>query len=191
MLIGNILPGASPGSRRKIDGIPSEWVPRLAGLCDAVLVEADGSRRLPFKAPAAHEPVIPAGATCVVAIAGADVLNRRLGGQVAHRIAELTALTGVQEGGAITPECVARVIGHRAVWGVGPAVRFVACLNKVDEGNGPDPVQRPVVDLVAQCVLDSGDADAVLLTGQGLSGADGSCGTRGRVESMRERGTCV
>ena len=48
-----------------------------------------------------------------------------------------------------------------------------------------------VVDLVAQCVLDSGDADAVLLTGQGLSGADGSCGTRGRVESMRERGTCV
>ena len=146
---------------------------------------------MPFKAPAAHEPVLPANATCVVAIAGADALNRKLDGQVAHRIAELSALTGVREGGLISPECVARVIGHRAVWGVDPSVRFVACVNKVDEATVSDPAQRLAADLVAQHVMNCGDADAILLAGQGVRGADGSCGARGRIESIFERSRSV
>ena len=60
-------------------------------------------------------------------------------------------------------------------------------------GGESTPVPSPPwdVDLVVHCILDRGDADAVLLTGQGVSGADGRCGERGRVESMHERGTCV
>ena len=48
----------------------------LAGLADYVLVEADGSRQLPLKAHAAHEPVIPQGCGQVIYLVGADGFNR-------------------------------------------------------------------------------------------------------------------
>ena len=47
---------------------PSSWL----ALVDHVLVEADGSRGHPAKAPAPHDPALPAGPTDVVAVIGAD-----------------------------------------------------------------------------------------------------------------------
>ena len=49
-----------------------------------VLVEADGSRMRPIKAPAAHEPVIPPDATLVIPVIGIDALDGPLD-KVAHR----------------------------------------------------------------------------------------------------------
>ncbi len=43
-----------------------------AGLFDSILVEADGARGKPLKAPAPHEPVLPSRADCVVAVVGAE-----------------------------------------------------------------------------------------------------------------------
>ena len=43
---------------------------------DNVVVEADGSRRLPFKAPAEFEPVIPSSSTLVISTIGADSLDQ-------------------------------------------------------------------------------------------------------------------
>eukprot|EP01051_Picozoa_sp_SAG22_P016883 SAG22_NODE_2484_length_2524_cov_14.986804_1_plen_209_part_00 len=73
-----------PGNRRVV-GIPPDWAGALlaAGCCDCVLVEADGSRKLPFKAPQAPtEPVLPTGlspaaeaALVVVAVAGMDAIG--------------------------------------------------------------------------------------------------------------------
>jgi molybdenum cofactor cytidylyltransferase len=51
---------------------------------DYVIVEADGSRMRPIKAPAAHEPVIPPEATLVIPVAGIDALDGPLD-KVAHR----------------------------------------------------------------------------------------------------------
>jgi molybdenum cofactor cytidylyltransferase len=51
---------------------------------DAVLVEADGSRMRPVKAPADHEPVLPAGTTLLVPVAGLDALDATLE-TAAHR----------------------------------------------------------------------------------------------------------
>jgi hypothetical protein len=48
-----------------------------AGCCDVVIVEADGARKLPFKAPAENEPVLPEGAAVVLVVAGADATGRR------------------------------------------------------------------------------------------------------------------
>ncbi|MCI6785078.1 MAG: putative selenium-dependent hydroxylase accessory protein YqeC, partial [Clostridiales bacterium] len=48
-----------PSAEGKL-GPPSLSFDALARLADYVLVEADGSRRLPLKAHAPHEPVIPA-----------------------------------------------------------------------------------------------------------------------------------
>lgn len=49
---------------------------RLMELADFVLVEADGSKRLPLKAHAGHEPVIPAESSLTVCVVGLSGLGR-------------------------------------------------------------------------------------------------------------------
>ena len=51
----------------------------------SLLVEADGARRLPLKAPAAHEPVIPAWASSVIVVAGLSGLGKPLSTDWVHR----------------------------------------------------------------------------------------------------------
>lgn len=70
--------GASRGSeRRKVEGVPPEWVDQLGrslpGLL--VLVEADGAAGHPLKAPAEHEPVLPGSTSLVLAVAGIDAVG--------------------------------------------------------------------------------------------------------------------
>ena len=64
----------------------------------AVLVEADGSRMLPVKAPAPHEPAMPASATIVLGLIGLDCLGRPMDGSTVHRPELFCALTGCDPG---------------------------------------------------------------------------------------------
>lgn len=50
----------------------------LLPCADIVLVEADGSKQLPCKLPAAHEPVILPECDIVIGVAGMDALGRTL-----------------------------------------------------------------------------------------------------------------
>lgn len=81
----------------------------LAGLADYVLVEADGSRQLPLKAHAAHEPVIPQGCGQVIYLVGADGFNRPIS-QVCHRPELFSKLTGTAPDSAVSPAIAARAI---------------------------------------------------------------------------------
>ena len=81
----------------------------LEQLADYVLVEADGSRRLPLKAHAPHEPVIPANAQRVVLVVGADGFGKPIC-DVCHRSERYSALCGVSENALVTPELEAALI---------------------------------------------------------------------------------
>ncbi len=81
----------------------------LAAIADHVLVEADGSRRLPLKAHAAHEPVVPACANQTILVVGASGLNRPIA-DVVHRPELFCALLGCDPTNLATPELVARVL---------------------------------------------------------------------------------
>lgn len=81
----------------------------LAALADFVLVEADGSRRLPLKAHAPHEPVIPANARRTVYVVGADGFGHPIR-QVCHRPERYAALCGAAEDDLVTPALEARVL---------------------------------------------------------------------------------
>lgn len=81
----------------------------LEQLADYVLVEADGSRRLPLKAHAPHEPVIPANAQRVVLVVGADGFGKPIR-DVCHRSERYAALCGVSENALVTPELEAALI---------------------------------------------------------------------------------
>lgn len=98
----------------KVAGYPPEAVDAMLerGLAEWIVVEADGAAGRPIKAPAAHEPVIPAGTGIVVALLGLECLGKPLSCEIAFRLAETEAATGVAPGEALTPEAIARLVRH-------------------------------------------------------------------------------
>jgi molybdenum cofactor cytidylyltransferase len=128
--------GATDPASGKAEGVSLYLFRRLREWCPGVCIvnEADGSRMRPFKAPAAHEPVIPAETTLVVPLVGADVFGRPLDAQHVHRPELVGALSGAAPGTPITPEIVARVLAHPEGGrkGVPAGARVVVVLNKVE-----------------------------------------------------------
>ena len=86
----------------------------LETLADYVLVEADGSKRLPLKAHASHEPVIPANSRKTVCVIGASGLGNPIR-EVVHRPELFCAVTGISPEDAATPELVASMLNHEAL----------------------------------------------------------------------------
>lgn len=88
---------------------PAEPLNELAQRFDYVLAEADGSKRLPLKAHAAWEPVIPATTANVVWVVGASGLGKPVA-EVVHRPELFCGRCGCEPTDAATPEHVARVL---------------------------------------------------------------------------------
>ena len=89
--------------------LPQQSIEQLTTLADYVLVEADGSRQLPLKAHAPHEPVIPDRADTVLAVVGIDGLNRPIR-EVAHRPERYAAICGCDPEAVVTPAMIAAVL---------------------------------------------------------------------------------
>ncbi len=81
-----------------------------------LVVEADGSAGRPVKAHAPHEPVIAAGAGCVVAVVGGWCVGAPLDAEHVHRPERFAALSDRELGAAVTASDVARVILHEDGW---------------------------------------------------------------------------
>eukprot|EP00929_Paragymnodinium_shiwhaense_P097054 TRINITY_DN58830_c0_g1_i1.p1 TRINITY_DN58830_c0_g1~~TRINITY_DN58830_c0_g1_i1.p1 ORF type:complete len:530 (-),score=45.80 TRINITY_DN58830_c0_g1_i1:358-1872(-) len=156
-------------------GVPPEWPLKLleAGVADVVVVEADGSRKLPFKAPRAPtEPVLPCGCEAVVAVAGLDVLGSILDETSVCRADVVSAVTGLALGARVGGLTVARVLADKTLWCQAlennGSIRFYAAINKVEGAAG-----RSTALVVAKAVLacdKKADLAGVLLTGPGPDG---------------------
>lgn len=97
----------------KITGPSAEEVDRLFGRtsADHVIVEADGAAGRLIKAPAEHEPVIPAASTTVVVVASIAAIGHPISA-VAHRPERVAALLGTEPGDRLTIEGLAAVLLH-------------------------------------------------------------------------------
>lgn len=119
----------------KVKGIHPSWVPALRPAWDFVLVEADGSRRLPLKAPGNHEPVLPPGTDLVVGVLGLDGLGRPMDARTVHRPERFAQVTGCGPGTLIEWEHLVALVRHTEGLFKGfkgaPAAR-VLLLNKLD-----------------------------------------------------------
>lgn len=73
-----------PAEAGKIAGLEDAQLQELAHVADILLIEADGSKRLPLKVPAAHEPVVPAGVDRIILVAGLSGIGESLS-QSCHR----------------------------------------------------------------------------------------------------------
>ena len=103
----------------------------LVRAADYVLVEADGSRGLPAKAHAAHEPVIPAEAERVILVLGADAFGKPIS-QVCHRPERFATLTGAAPDALLTPALWAGLISAE---GYGNVIYVNKCEAQADFEN--------------------------------------------------------
>lgn len=133
---GCIVAGGATESGRLLgvdDGVIAalrEQAPRAL-----VVANADGARMRSLKAPADHEPVIPAGVSLVVAVAGLDSLGAPLDDEAVFRLDLVAAVAGQPLGTRITAATIATVLasarGGRK--NVPPGVPFAVILNKADD----------------------------------------------------------
>jgi molybdenum cofactor cytidylyltransferase len=171
-----LLIGQADPVNGKAFGIRSEVIDALAasGHFDVILNEADGSRMRPFKAPATHEPAIPASTTLVVPVVGLDIVGQPLSDDTVHRANLVSQLSGQPLGQPISPATIAAVLCHPqgGLKNVPATARVVPLLNKLDglretetadsayslanlkTGMG-EPIYRLVAQLLAQPVIDS------------------------------------
>jgi molybdenum cofactor cytidylyltransferase len=103
-----------PDGKGRVYGASSELIASLhtrPGI-DVILIEADGSRSRPFKAPGEHEPVVPDATTILAPIVGLHAIGQILDEDHAHRSEIIAALTQQKLGSTITIETIARVLSH-------------------------------------------------------------------------------
>ncbi|WP_158095326.1 selenium cofactor biosynthesis protein YqeC [Collinsella sp. An2] len=98
---------------------PSLPLDKIAAVAEHVLVEADGSRGLPIKAHAPHEPVIPRHTRSLTVVVGLDGFGGTIAADV-HRPERFCALGEARPDDAVTPELVARVLSRELEGGAIP-----------------------------------------------------------------------
>ena len=132
LLLEPLLCLGKPSAEGKLSA-PDLSMATLSQLADYVLVEADGAKRLPLKAPAEHEPVIPRETRLVVAVAGLDGAGQPIR-EIAFRPVLYAALCGKSEREAVTERDIARVLAHQDGQrkNVPQSARFAVLLNKAD-----------------------------------------------------------
>ncbi|HWQ29998.1 MAG TPA: selenium cofactor biosynthesis protein YqeC [Negativicutes bacterium] len=106
--------GRSVSAEGKLLGVDPGFLDSLfeKRLFDCIIVEGDGSKGRPIKAPAAHEPVIPIHSTKVLGIIGMDSMGKPVSEAFVHRPELFCSITGCVEGDTIDAELVSRLVMH-------------------------------------------------------------------------------
>lgn len=123
----------TPAEKGKLSA-PKLSIAAMERLAEYVLLEADGAKRMPLKAPAEHEPVIPPETRLVIAVLGMDGIGKPIQ-ESAFRPERYAALTGKTVRDVVTAADAARVLTHSNGQrkDVTEAMRFCVLLNKADD----------------------------------------------------------
>lgn len=126
-----------------------------------LLLEADGSRSIPLKAPGEHEPPIPAWARQVIVVVGASALGKPLNEQTVFRAGRFAELTGLQEGEMITIESMRDMLLHP----LGGLKNIPAgALKAVLFNQAEDPEDQAIIQYIVPDLL-AGGYDRVIVGG--------------------------
>lgn len=79
---------------------------------DKVILEADGSRRLPLKGWSPHEPVILSETTATIAVIPISAIGLRISEETVQRLPLFTVLTSAETGDALQISHLKRLIEH-------------------------------------------------------------------------------
>lgn len=112
---GSILViGKEVTNQRKLKGIEKDTITDIfnKGIFDYILVESDGSKRKPIKAPASHEPVLPTLCTKVIGLIGLDSIGKKIDSEFVHRPEIFTKITNSNIGDLITEDIVFNLVSN-------------------------------------------------------------------------------
>jgi len=127
-----------PEESDKVTGVPLTLPGQLLARPDVdhVLVEADGAKLFPVKAPADHEPALPESVTLVVPVIGVDALGGRIV-DVAHRSELVAHLLGKAVTDRLVVEDLTLLLNQTdsGLKNVATHVRLIAVINKVETPN--------------------------------------------------------
>ncbi|MBU2643462.1 putative selenium-dependent hydroxylase accessory protein YqeC [bacterium] len=120
----------------KIRGFTPEVIDAMqqqAGF-DMILVEADGSRGCPLKAPAPYEPVLPASTRTVFGVIGLDSLGKPLDEKTVHRSLLFSQLTGLDLNQPVSQDAIQiLLVSPRGLFkDTPPTAERIVILNKAD-----------------------------------------------------------
>lgn len=151
-----------PVDRDRILGLPYEFLNVVHQYCQdhdlGLIMEADGSRRLPMKAPRPHEPPIPSFIDTVVVVSGLSALGEPLTSDWVYNPKGFAELAGLSLGEVITTGALTKVLTHESggLKNIPMGARRIALLNQADTF-----IQQVVTDKLAQPLLEVYDAVVV------------------------------
>ena len=134
---GTVLAWKAMGPKRA-DGFEAErcnhWF--ASGIADNIVIEADGSKRRPFKAPLDYEPVIPTQATLVLACIGMAAIGAPIE-KGCFRAETVATLLGASTSDVLTAEMAAQVLlaDNGSKKSVPADARFVVLAHQVGAEN--------------------------------------------------------
>jgi len=138
---------SGPRNSRAVEGLASDHLDKILYLADRfgipLLIEADGSRRHPVKAPANHEPPIPEFVDTVVVVVGLSALGQPCNSKWVHRPEVYAHLSGLQIGNEITLEAMERVLCH-PLGGLKNIPRHARRIALINQADTPDLVEKAV-----------------------------------------------
>ena len=107
---GCAVAGQNP-FRKRMCTVDDDVYKEMCKEADVVLVEADGAKRLPVKAPdLSHEPVIPANNTYTVAIAGMSAIGSPME-EVCFRLEQIKKIVEIEDfTRPLTEELLAKIL---------------------------------------------------------------------------------
>ena len=127
-----VIGTVDPVQPQKLQSPDPHWLQRAAELADLILIEADGSKRLPCKVPDSHEPVILPQTNVVIAVLGLSALNLPLK-DCCFRLDKATKLLSAKESHPLTCQHMATIFASSQ--GLRKAINnseYVVVLNQCD-----------------------------------------------------------
>ena len=114
-IMGITLAGVFNEAIGKLESLPLPALSQLAanrrgGAYDLVLIEGDGSKGLPLKAWAAHEPVVPDFTALTIGVLPLWPIGKPVSESLIHRLPLFLSLTGAAAGVTLKPEHIIALI---------------------------------------------------------------------------------
>ena len=104
---GYAMAGIAEGE--KIKSLSKKTYEAVCSFADVVLVEADGSKRLPLKYPNASEPVIPENTNEILVVCGLNAIGQKAK-DVCHRLELVKSCLGIEDDTVITASHVQKLV---------------------------------------------------------------------------------
>ena len=128
---------------------------KIESLADVIIIEADGSKRLPVKFPGVNEPAVPDDAKLIIAVSGLSALAKP-GRELCHRWELARTALGVDDEERLEPAHLGRLIEKGYLSSLGkkfPQIPIIPVFNQADDDMTIEAGKKIADDLSSETVI--------------------------------------